>query len=433
MNVTGASIRYNQTRYQETCLSKGGLSMSKITFFAPDTDAFVDSVVKHIKEYEAQSGDEVRLRIIESDEYFSNQIQGYLAEEGGVDVYMSGPILLWEHVNKGFVEHLDAYISTKEEKEDFADFIPNLIRANRWTGKFGEPLGEGPLLSIPVNCESYNMAYNKDVFEKLDLEIPKDWDAYFETAEKIAKLGGVSGFAQRGTTAWHTMYTGFATQYWSMGAVDFGADGHCAIASPEAVEAAEKFLNALKAAGPAEWPTQRWYELAMDFCAGKYGLIVDSDHYVGYYEKRGASAMAGHIGYAVPPVNSKGIAMPNLWTWSLVMNERSREKEAAWRFMKWASGREFLLRAAFEGNMNPTRTSVWEDESFKEAAAGWGDFYEVSRRLAETDGRVLVTPTEKYRIIAERWVKALLEAYDSGEVQKALAQAAEDIDRIMEI
>ena len=210
--------------------------MAGITFFAPDTDAFVDSVVKHIAEYEEQTGDKVRLRIISSDEYFSNQIQGYLAEAGGADVYMSGPVLLWEHVNQGFVEHLDDYIASEEEKADFADFIPNLIRANRWTGQFGDPLGEGPLLSLPVNCESYNMAYNQDVFEKLDLDLPRSWEEYFETAERIAReVEGVSGFAQRGTTAWHTMYTGFATQYWSMGGVDFDKDGRCAIASSKAV------------------------------------------------------------------------------------------------------------------------------------------------------------------------------------------------------
>ena len=128
--------------------------MAELTFFAPDTDAFVDSVVKHIREYEELSGDTVHLRIIGSDEYFSNQIQGYLAEEGGADVYMSGPVLLWEHVNKDFVEPLDSYVEKDGDSFDFSDFIPNLIRANRWTGRFGDPLGEGPLLSIPVNCES---------------------------------------------------------------------------------------------------------------------------------------------------------------------------------------------------------------------------------------------------------------------------------------
>lgn len=402
--------------------------MSKITFFAPDTDAFVDSVLRHIKEYEEFSGDEVRLRIIGSDEYFSNQIQKYLSEENGADVYMSGPILLWEHVNAGFVEPLDSYAERADEEYGFDDFLPNLIQANRWTGKFGDPLGKGTLLSIPVNCESYNLAYNKEVFEKYNLPVPKTWDEYFETAKKIAEKGEYRGFAQRGTTSWHTMYTGFATQYWSMGGRDFDENGRCVIASEKAVEITKQFLEHLKESGPIEWKTQRWYELALDFCEGAYGLIVDSDHYVGYYENQEKSKMARKIGYAVPPSNGGEKTVPNLWTWSLVMNKRSKEKEAAWRFIKWASGKEFLLRSAFEGNMNPTRVSTWENKRFKEAAKEWGDFYKVSRKLAECDGKVLVTPAENYRQIAERWVQALLEAYDSGNVQDSLKKAALDIE-----
>lgn len=405
--------------------------MSKITFFAPDTDAFVDSVLRHIKEYEEFSGDEVRLRIIGSDEYFSNQIQKYLAEEGGADVYMSGPILLWEHVNAGFVEPLDQYAERPDAEYCFGDFIPNLIKANRWTGVFGESLGRGPLLSIPVNCESYNLAYNKEIFEQYGLSVPKTWDEYFETAKTIAEKGEYRGFAQRGTPSWHTMYTGFATQYWSMGGRDFDENGRCVIASEKAVEITKQFLAHLKESGPVQWKTQRWYELALDFCEGVYGLIVDSDHYVGYYENQEKSKMARKIGYAVPPSSGEEKTVPNLWTWSLVMNKKSKEKEAAWRFIKWASGKEFLLRSAFEGNMNPTRVSTWENKRFQEVSKEWGDFYGVSRKLAEYDGKVLVTPAENYRQIAERWVQALLEAYDSGNVQEALEKAAADIEHMV--
>lgn len=406
--------------------------MAKITYFAPDIDAYVESVMRHIKEFEELTGDTVEFRIITSDEYYSNQIQGYLAEEGGADVYMSGPILQWEHLNAGFVEPLDEYIAKQEDWYYFEEFIPNLINANRWSGKFGDPLGAGPVISIPINCESYNVAYNKDIFEKYNLQVPRTWEEYFETSKWIAEnVEGARGFAQRGTTSWHTMFTGFATQYWSMGATDFDENGKCAIASEKAVEATEKFIEALKVSGPTEWPTQRWYELALDFCAGKYGLIVDSDHYVAYYENPEMSSMTGRVGYATTPVNAEGKSVPNMYTWGLVMNKQSKVKDAAWRFMQWASSKEFLVRAAFEGNMNPTRSSVWEDERFKEHVSGWGDFAKVSRKLAEEDGKILVTPTYKYRIVAERWVKALLEAYDTGKVKAALEAAAKEIDEIM--
>ena len=137
--------------------------------------------------------------------------------------------------------------------------------------------------------------------------------------------GEVRGFAQRGTAAWHTMYTGFATQLWSYGGSDF-VDGRCAIAAPASVRATSDFLAALRDAGPTDWLEQRWYELAMDFGRGRYGLIVDSDHYVAFFEDPAISQLAGRIDYALPPVGPTGERRPNLWTWSVVMNTRATDR-----------------------------------------------------------------------------------------------------------
>ena len=40
------------------------------------------------------------------------------------------------------------------------------------------------------------------------------------------------------------------------------------------------------APSPADWPERPWYELALDFARGRYGVIVDSDHYVAYFEDK---------------------------------------------------------------------------------------------------------------------------------------------------
>ena len=156
---------------------------------------------------------------------------------------------------------------------------------------------------------------------------------------------------------------------------------------------------------------------------------MDSDHYVAYFESMEHSSQVGRIGYALPPAGPGGLRLPNLWTWSLVMNARSSRKQAAWDFIQWASSRSFLLRSAFEGNMNPTRRSVWDDEAFVRHTRPWGTFYAVSRRLAEELGSVLVTPSANYLGIASRWTRALLDAYTGRDtVKKALTRAARDID-----
>jgi multiple sugar transport system substrate-binding protein len=406
--------------------------VSKVRYTAPDTDAFVDSVVRHADEFRAQSGLELEIRIVPSDLYFSNEIQPLLAGDDAADVYMSGPVLLWPHIGAGYVEPLDSY-AQGSAGFDLADFFDPLIASNRWTGRFGDQLGSGSLWEIPVNCEAYNLTYVPATLDKHGVAVPNTWPEYFAAAAELKRRssGAVKGWAQRGIQVWHTMYTGYATQFWAYGARDFDEHGKCVIDSPEGIAATEAFIAALRESGPPQWLEQRWYELAMDFCADQYGLIVDSDHYVAFYEDKAKSAIAGRVGYALPPLGPGGARASNLWTWSLVMNARSQNKTAAWRFIEWAAGKDFLLRSAFEGNMNPTRRSTWDDARFRATAAEWGNFYAVARQLVERDARVLITPSPNYHRIGDRWVAALRAAYaGTATVADALRAAARDIDAI---
>jgi multiple sugar transport system substrate-binding protein len=408
-------------------------TVSSVRFLGPDTDAYVASVERHAAEFEEQTGITLDVRIVPSDLYFSNKIHHLLDGDDAADVYMSGPVLVWEHLAAGFVQPLDELLERSSESYDAGDLVERLLACNRWSGRFGDPVGEGPLLEIPVNCESYNVAYVPAVLDAAGLGVPATWADYFAAARAVVERTGgrVAGFGQRGTGAWHTMYTGFATQFWSYGASDFDA-GRCALASPASLQATSDFLAALRASGPPDWLEQRWYELALDFAKGRYALLVDSDHYVAYFEDPAYSTLVGEIGYAPPPLGPTGLRRPNLWTWSVVMNTRARDRDASWRFVEWATGKEFLHRSVFEGNMNPTRTSIWDDERFRAHTSGWGAFYDVARTLVERDAFVLVTPAANYLEIAKRWVQALLDVYaEKEELAAALERAAADIDRLV--
>jgi multiple sugar transport system substrate-binding protein len=399
--------------------------VTAVRFLAPDTDAYVESVRRHAAEFVERTGLELDIRIVPSDEYFSNEIHGYLSGADAADVFMSGPVLVWEHAAAGFVQPLDDFLDRTSDAYRPNDFVDALLAANRWDGRVGSPLGSGPLLEIPVNCESYNLAYVPAHLEAAGIAVPETWEEFFATARAVAASGSYRGFGQRGVDVWHTMYTGFATQFWSYGARDF-EDGRCAIASDVAVRATTDFLSALRGAGPEDWPNQRWYELALDFAQGRYALMVDSDHYVAYFEDPRYSGLVGEIAYALPP-SGPGGRRPNLWTWSVVVNARTRNLDGAWRFVEWATGPDFLRRSAYEGNMNPTRLSTWDDEEFRARASAWRSFYEVARRLVEHEASVLVTPMPNYREVATRWVRALRDAYGGRDVRDALGDAADEI------
>ncbi len=407
--------------------------MTDIRFLGCDQDAFCASVARHVSEFEEASGHRVDVQLIDNDEYFTNELAPYLDGEDPADVYMSGPVLMWEQLGAGHVEPLDSFLERASSDYDPDDFLATLIRCNRWSGRFGEPLGEGPLLELPVNCESYNLAYLPEVLERAGAEVPSTWQDYFAVARQITERAApCRGFGQRGANVWHTIYTGFASQLWSYGGRDFDETGACAIASPAALRATGDILAALRDAGPTDWPNQRWYELAIDFANGKYGLMVDSDHYVAYFEDPKVSTVNGKVGYALPPLGPSRERSSNLWTWSAVMNANSRDKDTAWEFMEWATGKALLLRSAFEGNMNPTRTSVWEDSGFQERAAGWGDFASVARQLVEDVGDVLVTPAVNYIDVARRWTGALRDAYAGADsLEGCLTKAASEIDELV--
>jgi multiple sugar transport system substrate-binding protein len=407
--------------------------MAEVRFLGCDNDVFCGNVVAYAAEFEKISGHKVTTQLLDNDFYYANKLDEYLGAESPADVYMSGPVLAWEQLSHGFVCPLDEFVGRAGPGYQFADFFDRLIRGGRWTGKFGDPLGTGPLLSIPVNWESYNLAYIPETLARAGVAVPETWAEYFAAAKAIpARVPGVRGFGQRGAEAWHTVYTGFATQLWSCGGQDFHADGSCAIASDTAVEATRTLLDAVRTAGPPDWPGQGWYELAMDFAAGQYGLLVDSDHYVAYFENPERSSVAGQVRYALPPAGPGGVRRPNLWMWSMVMNDRSGVKDAAWEFMQWASSSEFLTRAALQGNMNPTRRSSWADPEFAERAGEWHEFPAVAMELVNDLGEVLVTPALNYIEVARRWTRALRDAYrGEGTLEHYLGEAASDIDRLV--
>ena len=140
--------------------------MSTVRYLAPDTDAYVDFIVQNKSEFEQQSGLTLETHIIPTDEYYSNQIGKYLDAEEPPDVFMSGPVLLWEHLGKNRVQPLDDFVANASDEFDFDDFYPRLIQSNRWSTMFGDRLGHGPLWEIPVNWESYNLVYHPVALER---------------------------------------------------------------------------------------------------------------------------------------------------------------------------------------------------------------------------------------------------------------------------
>ena len=116
--------------------------MTRVRFLGPDTDAYVASVERHAPEFEERTGIELDVQIVPSDLYFSNRIEHLLDGDEAADVYMSGPVLLWQHLAAGFVQPLDDLLERASDTYHADDFFEPLVRCNRWTGRicWGSPV-----------------------------------------------------------------------------------------------------------------------------------------------------------------------------------------------------------------------------------------------------------------------------------------------------
>jgi len=259
--------------------------MAAIRFLGCDQDAFCASVARHVSEFEEASGHRVDVQLIANDEYFANKLAPYLGGESPADVYMSGPVLMWEQLGQDMSSHWTRFSNEPAPNTTPTTSLPHSC-VQSLERELWRALGEGPLLELPVNCESYNLAYLPAVLERVGAEVPSTWDDYFAVARQIAERAAlVAGSASVERTC-GTPSTRDSQASLVLWRGRFRRDRRVRDRLSGGIRATGDILAALRDAGPADWSNQRWYELAIDFAHGHYGLIVDSDHYVAYFEIR---------------------------------------------------------------------------------------------------------------------------------------------------
>ena len=128
------------------------------------------------------------------------------------------------------------------------------------------------------------------------------------------------------------------------------------------------WVKMIQESGPKNWATYTWYQVGTDLGAGASAIIYDAD-ILGYFMNGGDNKEKGNIAFSAFTANPAASApTPNVWIWSLAMANCSKQKDAAWTFMQWASGTEHGLFGARKMDfVNPVRASVWKDEAFRDA------------------------------------------------------------------
>jgi multiple sugar transport system substrate-binding protein len=226
--------------------------------------------------------------------------------------------------------------------------------------------------------------------------------------------------------------------YKNFGATDFAVENGKLVSkvnSPESVRMNEFFVDLVRRGGSTQWSSTYWYMALAEFGAGKSAMLFDASNCVCQVDLQGM-AEAGNIGYAVMPLARPGNPInSNLWIWSMAMNSSSKHKGAAWLFLQYFSGKDFLIYSStVMNNMDPVRKSVWENADFKAKIAPLPGFYEAWEKTNQ-NATIQFTPYDKFFEATTEWAGTLQDLVAGGKytsVQAGLDALKANMDRMVQ-
>lgn len=377
---------------------------------------YADAMIADLAHFKQMTGMDVQYDIFPEDVYFDKVTAALSSHSNRYDVLMTGAYQTWQYGPANWLVDMKPYIKSSAKTApnyDWQGIIANLRHSDAWSGVPGEALGSANAKqwAVPLGFELYNVSYNKRIFDKLKLEPPKSLPDMMEVAAKITKdAGGPYGVSVRGSRSWATIHPGYLSAYTNYGAKDFDVKGGkltAAVNSAQSKEMNKLWVKMIQEAGPKNWATYTWYEVAQDLGAGRCGMIYDAN-IIGFFENTGTKE-AGHIGYAKFTPNPK-MSHPtsNVWIWSLAIPSFSTEKDAAWYFIQWASGKNFGIYGGTKKQLvDPVRDTTWKDDAFKSRLhKSYPGFYQAFEKTLP-DARIYFTPQPLFFNVATEWAAML--------------------------
>ncbi len=397
---------------------------------------FVDSLEPLLPEFEELTGITVETEVLAEQPAFEKLLADLSSGAGVYDVFMTSPLNNWQYATANWVEPLDDYIADPELTSvayDVDDFAPGIWAANRWNREIMSGLGEGPVWAVPINFESYLLAYRPSIFEEKGLDVPVTYEELLEVAPQLhSPEENIYGVITRFDKYWDLPFLTFGTMLASYGVEMIDEEGNLGVCSPESIAATEDFITLIREASPEGAGAFTWYEALQGFASGQYALSVnEADLFAPVYEDPDQSEIADDVGYAPTPLGPTGERKAGAWIWSMSMNAASSNKGAAWLFLQWLTSKETMIKTHLGGNMNPVRQSAWEDPEVATMVEAWGEYpgqyIETVQVMSEVAG-IRFPPHPELTRMLDRWAEAIQQSYfDGGNVEENLCNAEEDI------
>ena len=200
---------------------------------------------------------------------------------------------------------------------------------------------DGKIYGEPFYGESSFLMYRKDLLQAkgVTLSANPTWQEVADAAAKVDDPSGTRGICLRGLPGWGQVFAPLTTVVNTFGGTWFEKDWTAKVNAPEFKEATNFYVNLVRTHGEAGASQAGFTECLNNMTQGKTAMWYDATSAAGSLEASD-SPVKGKLGYAPAPVN-KTKSSGWLYTWAWAVQEKSQRKDAAWKFISWASSKEY--------------------------------------------------------------------------------------------
>lgn len=273
------------------------------------------------------------------------------AHSDEADVFMSLPSREGEQfAAAGWYADLTPLTKDVAGNYDFAGLSQALLKAATFNGK---------LTSMPMNIEGPILYYRTDILKKCGVEVPKTIKDIEAAAKKLKICDpSITPFVSRGLKP-AVAYT-FSNMLHNIGG-SYMANGKSDLCSSKGKEALETYSGLLRDYGPPGVVNYSFPQISALYRSGRSAMSFESSNELRTVMDGGERLK--DTGLAPFPAGEAG-QVPTAIGWGLTISAYSKQQEAAWYFVQWATSPEIQKRMALQG-IAPPRPAVANDPEYR--------------------------------------------------------------------
>lgn len=344
------------------CSSSGGSSGDKIelTFWGHQNEAWAASYQEMANEFEAKNPDiHINFEFFPYDQFQSKVQTSLISKEGGADIYE-----LWGGWGLDFAD-TGALAALPED-------LTTSIRNNVYPSTIGSLEYNGKLYGMPLefNIENGAMLINNILMKEYNLSVPTTWDELRETARKATQKDGdtisIKGFD---FVNWDSVPYIFLSMILSEGSSYLNEDGTFNLQTPQAKAALQELYDMVKVDGVTTMEGLDGggdMEGFQQLFAGRAVMVPRGPWTISEGTTSFGLTFGEEFDYVPMPWFGEKAAFAAETGWSFAVNESSKQKEAAFKFLEFVFQDDVLMKNSIACTQIPPKKSIISDPAYVE-------------------------------------------------------------------